>query len=279
MSKFNLLEIGPRPQRSQKPLAMQNDLNEITERLKVARSQIGQLKPDVDAFLKENVQVRRAIGGNASVTLQAKLSSAVPTDVRSRAGMIANEIRSCLDGLACVLAVRNGKTTSGVYFPVCESKQRFDDEGLKKIKKLSAGDQVKISNLQPHKNGNRLLWGLHRADVTRKHVRLVASTVASSRVTLGTGTTPPIAIEGPAAGIRITDSVVGGFYVKDTILNTFEEINSDAWVSIAKGKLTAMPIRPQFNITYAEPNDLVGLEIISALESFCSEVEKIVGQF
>ncbi|SRR6266571_8882398 len=100
----------------------------------------------------------------------------IPRIINAEAGAIINSLRSSLDLLANKLAERNGHIgKKDVYFPLCISPTEFQRRGRKRIKRLTAADQMAIERLQPYHGGDvpMLLWSLHDLDVTRKHRQLV----------------------------------------------------------------------------------------------------------
>src|SRR5262245_54788154 len=67
----------------------------------------------------------------------------IPRLINAEAGAIINSIRSSLDLLANKLAERNGHIgKKDVYFPICLVPAEFQSRGRKKIKRLSATDQM-----------------------------------------------------------------------------------------------------------------------------------------
>ena len=100
----------------------------------------------------------------------------IPRIMNAEAGAIINSLRSSLDLLANRLAERNGHIgKKDVYFPVCLTIAEFQSRGRKKIRRLSAADQMVIERLQPYHGGDvpLLLWSLHDLDIARKHRRLI----------------------------------------------------------------------------------------------------------
>lgn len=114
---------------------------------------------------------------------------APPLLINAEVGAMINSVRSSLDLLATALAARNGHLTpKDVYFPICDSRERFLDTrrggGFEKIKRLSDTDKAIIKNLKPYKGGNDLLYALHQMDIARKHRSLIDVHVDMSRMTL-----------------------------------------------------------------------------------------------
>jgi hypothetical protein len=119
-------------------------------------------------------------------TWQVSECEPFPLLIQAEAGAIINSLRSALDVLANKLAERNGHLgKKDVYFPVCGSSSDFEGRGRKKIKRLSAADQIIIESLQPYHGGDNclLLFALHNMDNARKHRSLIKA--ASSAAGFG----------------------------------------------------------------------------------------------
>ena len=111
---------------------MADDLTELHERVEASRHAIVNLSRDIKKFCDEYIVMSRSSESWAILlnpddnkiteAIFLKQTNKVPVGILSAAGMITNEIRACLDGLACALAVRNDKTTDNVYFPISRSK-------------------------------------------------------------------------------------------------------------------------------------------------------------
>ena len=168
---------------------MSADLIEIRERLRYQLSKIESLEKDLTNYAGESIIFRREHNGDAIVggtddgeyfSLFAVMMAPVPISVRADAGLIANELRSCLDALACVLATRNLKSPKSTYFPISKTKCVFFDDGVKKLRNISIADQHYIMSIKPYGGGNSVLYGLHEIDRTRKHTRLGVWATGSS---------------------------------------------------------------------------------------------------
>lgn len=122
------------------------------------------LTVESDAETKENLLVAYELGA---------------PDLRLNAwvGGIINAIRSSLDMLAASLARRNNKSPSAdTHFPVFQCIMDMIDPltGIDAKKWLSDGERAVIKTLKPYAGGNDVLFTLHRLDIERKHVRLLA---------------------------------------------------------------------------------------------------------
>ncbi len=186
--------------------------------------------------------------------LQARITAPIPIALNSRAGTIANELRACLDGLACVLAIRNSEPAKDVYFPISKDAAIFGTDGMKKIKKLLPEDQKKIIDLKPYKGGDPDLFALHEADRIRNTERLIGTSGASGH------------------GLR-------NGYVDISIGQTVAALTEN-WATLKiVGPRTAADINVYFDIVYAEPPGLTGKRVVAVLENFADRVTDIIGMF
>jgi hypothetical protein len=235
---------------------MANDLSEIHDRLDYCKSETGKLRDEIDGFYRDAIEIR-VIDAVAFISLQARQTTPLPISIPLRGGTIIHEARACLDALACVLAIRNGKSTSGTYFPISKSQDVFNDDGIKKIKKLSLIDQEKIVNLKPFKGADDFLFGIHDLDRIRKHVRLFSSSIGRD-------------------GIQFDPS--GYFY-----LMKFVGISdlSDVWQPYAVlgpgSRWTSMSVNGLIRLN--EPPELRGADLMTIVPRFIKQVREIVGLF
>src|SRR5207249_1980289 len=78
-------------------------------------------------------------------------------------GEVVFHLRSALDHVAGSLAVLNGKTTNGVYFPFAGSPTEFRlPVTQRKIEKLSPAAQKLIRRFKAYKGGNNCLWAMNK---------------------------------------------------------------------------------------------------------------------
>jgi hypothetical protein len=109
----------------------------------------------------------------SELILKATLVSQIPVSVRSQIGLLANELRAILDGLACTLAIRNSGDCRQTYFPITQTEEFFENESKRKLRLVSEADVAKIRDLRPWGGGHPVLFKLHEADRIRKHRKLL----------------------------------------------------------------------------------------------------------
>jgi hypothetical protein len=191
--------------------------------------------------------------------------------------MIANELRACLDSVACQLAIRNGKDPKNVYFPISKSKEIFEDDGMKKIRKLSASDQAAIVDLAPYKEANPTLFGLHEADRTRKHQRLGAAASRNTQSNIGN------VFRGGSdtRNSRISNLNLNGVFVRDLYFFGIDpgKIVLGKEFIFASGVPVNLPFSIDFDVAYEEPPELDGQSVGQALTGFADAVADIVSKF
>ncbi|RST80100.1 hypothetical protein EJC49_24710 [Aquibium carbonis] len=258
---------------------MRSDLTELKDRLAVADEEIGALEARIDAFTRAEVHqhVRPHISQPFAFDVVASLKRPVPAAATARAGMIANEVRSVLDGLASVLAVRNNQDPKNVYFPISKSKAIFEDDGMRKIKKLSAADQALIVSLRPYREENRLLFGLHEADRTRKHQRLSFCAAGNANATI-----PGLATAVGGGQIHFENVTFNGVHTQSmTLGGSVDSLDMPVGreIVVASGVPFGLDVRFEYTVVYSEPEELAGQPVVKTLRWFALEAQKIVSMF
>lgn len=267
---------------------MAADLVEINERIVIAQADIVPLEADAKRFCQRSIQLIRRPrirdvadrpGDPAELDFIVRQNDAVPVRLRSKAGTIANELRACLDALACALAVRNGKSDKGVYFPISKSKAIFEEDGMrKKIRKLSDADKAAIADLKPYRGdgGDNLLFGLHEADRVRKHVRLGAFGTANAAGAFGGGCMHV----GGGAMMSIERSIMNGIPIHHMNYWSGRELKQVGQeVEIATGVPEPLPFQLEVGVCYSEPEEIAGQEVVTTLNAFSAKVSHVVGLF
>lgn len=242
-----------------------HDLNEISERLEFCRSRIILLGDETDRYFKENLIITLADLSDGKVNVLGRLKSKLPISLRSTTGMIANEIRACLDALACKLAQQNGKSTSRVYFPISKSKDIFDKDGMNKIKKLSSEHKAEICKLKSYRKGNAALWHLHESDRLRKHLGLTPSFSVADMI-----------FEGGIQIANCTDININGKSIYRVNSGALNE-KADTLLIERMSKDFSVTIQPKIQFTGHE--DLKGLNHQEVLSAALSASTTIVNTF
>lgn len=147
------------------------------KRTQTAREMIASYQKNLTASLVEQVD---AEGGKR---ILIKSEQALDEDLFVVVADVGYHLRSALDQTVVAIAVANGKTGSGCYFPFAETKAQFElPDTQKKIKKLPQDVQDLISSTKPYAEGNAELWGLGRLANIDKHNSLVPMGDASQMV-------------------------------------------------------------------------------------------------
>ena len=255
-------------------MVMADAFKELRERVTFARSEIAVLQKEVHAFTATALTIRQIRTFKPNIyNYSIRLTKPVPTAVKSRAGTIANELRACLDGLACTLALKNTDNTNGTYFPISKTKAIFEDDGMRKIKKLSATDQQTIIALEPYKEKNPLLFGLHEADRTRKHISLCGCGGAQSTTFGGL-----IKLSSPIAA-RYENIRIDNVVVKDLAYTGDIASEGGNETILITGAPKELVLRFEGDLAYSDPEELRGSPMASTLSTFAGKVEEIIGLF
>ncbi|WP_156678472.1 hypothetical protein [Sphingomonas profundi] len=245
-------------------------------RLKIERSKrhFDELNAAIHAFMESRpygiVEDFDAKIGKYEV--RASVKAEIPAPFGPMVGDVVHNLRSALDVLAVELAGENGHTSrtaiSETYFPISDSRDGFKAAGLRKIGRLSAPAQKRISELEPYKGGKgELLWKLHHLDILDKHVILVP--VGAAIIDGDYGFMVPAG--GGDLSVGLTMALGDATYpLKDgAILVTFTDIEPGA----------NPHVEVSFTVAFGEGRIVDGESVIPTLRQFGQIVEEIVGAF
>jgi hypothetical protein len=94
----------------------------------------------------------------------------IPIELIMSAGDAIHNLRSALDHLAWQLSHwENWKPTERCAFPVGNSLADYNHKKAKAVEGMSSEAKNAIDLLKPYKNGNDLLYAIHRLDIVDKH--------------------------------------------------------------------------------------------------------------
>lgn len=234
---------------------MADDLAEICERLDFCDAELKILDNEIQTFLEAAVGLRR-VDHLKHFAIQMRVTQPLPVAIRSRLGTIIHEARSCLDSLACVLANRNENDSKGVYFPISKTLAIFEEDGRKKIKKLSESDQKSIADLRPYGGGDDFLFGMHEFDRTRKHQRLGLSYPGFGGMSAFTAGRFHLIEMGGAPRLTAEWQTIGTFSLD----------------SVFSAQFIAVP-------SFEDPAQLKGRGILKGARAFISQAREIVRKF
>lgn len=238
---------------------MQDELQELIERVDACENEVNSIDAAIRHYFDHHLKHWFMSEGGFTM-LCAQVDRLPPTQIRTKIGMTANELRAVLDGLACHLAERHSGTSKDTYFPISKAESIFRDDGHKKMRRLHPSDQDRISGLKPWRGGHDILFPLHEADRMRKHRRLLAAS--------GTGR------------LSIPEGHQGFFlhYVERTE-GLIKLANEPHLIHEWKTIISAAEISPEFFIIYLEPEDLSGKEVIKFLRESLDAVRGIALEF
>lgn len=257
-------------------MADRNDLREIFDRLSVAREDISLLEEDSATTFKNSFQFDFEPNGIPDeCNVVCRRLKPLPLKLAIRSGTIINELRACLDSLACVLAERNGKTRNKTTFPISSSKELFETEGMKKIKKLSDGDKSKIKKIKPYKEGNTTLFRLHHSDIERKHIKLLSLANSNIGALFGGG------FEAGGGGWHIIQrGNFNGVHVNHMRYKSGLVIPDNGEpIILVYGLPLKLGFELQMNIKFTHPKVIEGLDFLNTIKGFSEVVESTVSQF
>ena len=257
-------------------------MNELHERVAHCRGEIEALSKSIETWAERAITYceypypHAAIAEVKAYSISGRQHAEPPIGLRSATGMIANELRACLDGLACTLADRHSGGHAGTYFPISKTQAIFEDDGRKKMKRLSPSDQVTIAALKPYGGGDSNLFGLHELDRNRKHIRL-GRTATHGGVALG-GDPPALILETFEHG-EFRDITVNGVHIEQLSVNTTQFPELEERIVVLEGIPLELEARPLPTLVFAEPPQLHGERVDEWLGLVADRVEQIVALF
>lgn len=230
-----------------------DDLDELAARVELARAETEQLRLGLSDWVNTHIDVwSEPFNGMTAVKVRA--IGQVPLALRAKAGLITNELRTCLDGLTTQLARRHGDQAASAAFPIAKSAKAFT-ERRRELKLLAQEDQQTIAALLPWKGGNTKLYALHAADIQRKHVALNVQVPANGGISRGNGYTD-VAIWKPGGPLGARPLTIG-----------------------LVGPKSDVEIKINFDVTYDSPKELAGRRVIDFLTESADLVAEIIGRF
>ena len=173
-----------------------------------AKEHVNELIAEVERFKKSNpyevVPYRDAKTGDVIFVLRVHAS--LPLRCNGIVGDIIHNLRSSLDYLARQLVLANGgKPTRQTAFPITDSAEKFEAEGLQRVRGTSREAVAILKRLRPYRGGNDSLWRLHRLDIADKHHEFITVGLAHEDVIIDFG-----------ARMRETAMRLGADWAKDT---------------------------------------------------------------
>ncbi len=260
---------------------MSDDYIPLQDRINSCRVLISELGAEVRSFFENAIDVQTPAGDNKDTHhVVVFLTQELPAGITVKAGAIANELRSCLDALACRLAVDNGKSLSNVYFPIFSSLEAFEKDDRKRMQKFSDTVKRTIANITPYGGGHPVLFGLHEADRLRKHRGLIRSKCRNKSVQAKIGSGHSIHAQGnstitigkvtrPDGRIDRNVGVCSGVLL--------EEVGDGYMVS--SNVLYGAPVKLMYSVYYHAPEAIKGRDVVNFLNEAADAVESVISLF
>ena len=109
--------------------------------------------------------------------LKPTIERPVPAVLRPIIADAASDLRSALDEVMCALAIANGKSTGGVYFPIAENAGNFWSTLMQgKTRRLAPDAREFINGLEPYRGGKgELYWLLAQLRNPNERIELYTS--------------------------------------------------------------------------------------------------------
>ena len=182
----------------------------------------------------------------------------IPADLKLIAGDAAHNLRIALDYLANELVRAAGFPTKNVYFPICESLEKYEADSDGKTKGMPESAKKWIAGRQPYGGGDDALWGLHRLDIIDKHRLLIAVSTRIGKFHVNLTPTP----------------------TEMTFLGMSGSLQEGDVLGVLPGKREAHEHMDfTFDIAFGEPEVFAGKPVVRTLVKLAWVVESIISHF
>jgi hypothetical protein len=98
-----------------------------------------------------------------------------PDEILLVTGDILQNLRCALDHIAYALCSGSRKRRDRIYFPIAESKMKYEENKMDWTRGMSKDAKAKLDELKPYKGGNDVLWRLHKLSNIDKHRLLITT--------------------------------------------------------------------------------------------------------
>ena len=200
----------------------------------------------------------------------------IPEEISLITGDVIQNLRSSLDHLAYKLFTPgpgNGTDGRNVYFPILDNLAQYERDKGRKTEGLEQVAKDLIDTIKPYREGNEILWKIHKLNNIDKHRLLV--TVGSSFGSLDLGA-HMIASMREAFPEQNIPSVSAFFKPED---NLFPLKVGDELLIDGPNAKPNPEMKFKFEILLNEADIVEGEPLTEALQSMIDEVELLFPKF
>lgn len=249
--------------------------------LKVDRAKIrlSELSAKLDNFFKsEPYKIDVKLGQDKKPVYLISEISDIPLEISVIFGEVIQSLRSSLDHLAYGFFKANNPDQEGkhIYFPICDDLAKYNQEKVRQTDGISSEIKNLIDSVKPYKEGNKILWQLHRLNNIDKHRLLL--TVGSSYGSVDIG---------PAMGQFMKEKFpdqAGKFPDINSIFiqpkdNLFPLKPGDVLFVDAPGATIVPNMKFRIDVVVNETDIVTGQFVVGILEQMIKEVEGVIKKF
>ena len=150
-------------------------INSSYWKLEQARRHVSNLEKSIGSFLNSSpFKTGTTVDAETKRRKYLIISAEdVPIEIALIAGDVFQNLRSALDHLAYGLCSGSRRSKDRIYFPIADSKARYEEKKAEWTKGMSREAKTRIDELKPYKGGNDILWRLRELNNIDKHRLLV----------------------------------------------------------------------------------------------------------
>ena len=262
---------------------MSATLDGVRLKIERAKEHIGRLGVVRTAFLLPRPyrvlpKYHPEIGEHGATLYRLVHAPPLPPDIMLITGDAIHNLRSALDHLIYQCGILSGLTEVQcrlLYFPICESAEKYKTQARGKIKGIRKDIAKEIGAIEPYQGGNGdILWRLHALSLREKHRLLLTLVIYLDKWGVPVNW-HKIRLIAPELSGTITDTEIvwfepflyGGAKEGDVLLSMPGNSEDDPEYQFA------------FDIAFGEPEIIEGKPLGETLLHMANVVENIVASF
>lgn len=200
----------------------------------------------------------------------------VPEEISLITGDIIQNLRSSLDHLAYKLfTVVPGNKTEGrhIYFPIADNFDQYEKDKDRKTEGLDQRARDLIDAIKPYKEGNKILWKIHKLNNIDKHRLLVTVGSSFGSVDLGAHVTALMRETVPDQNIPYLSAF---FKPADNLFPL--KVGDELFIDGPDAKPNP-EMQFKFEIVLNEPDIVEGESLIKTINSMIDDVGDLIPKF
>jgi hypothetical protein len=251
-------------------------MDKLNTKVERAKHHLTELKTEIKLFFDTKPYVVSSKRDSQTQNLIYYVASIqeTPLKIANITGDVLQNLRSALDHLAYNLATSSGTAgNSHIYFPISDDVIKYEKSKVEKTQGMSQETINLIDSIMPYKDGNKVLWQLHRLNNVDKHRLLITVGSAFRSVDLGADMHQRMKDSFPSLDVPMIS-----FFVKPADRMFPLKIGDELFIG-GVGDKENDKMKFAFDIAFGEVDVINGEPLIETLQSMVDEIESIFLKF